>query len=202
MASGAESIIDLYERHAVAWDTAREARQFIEEQWMIRFESLLTPSGAILDIGCGSGRPIAQHFMERGFDVVGVDSSPTLIGICRERFPSQDWLVADMRTLALNRRFRGIVAWDSLFHLSHEHQRAMFAVFSDHAAPGAALIFTSGAGHGEATGSFAGERLYHASLSLEEYQDLLGAYGFRVIRHEVEDPECGGHTVWLARAHE
>jgi hypothetical protein len=29
----------------------------------------------------------------------------------RERFPDQGWIVADMRTLTLDRRFDGILAW-------------------------------------------------------------------------------------------
>jgi hypothetical protein len=29
---------------------------------------------------------------------------------------------------------------------------------------------------------------------------LLDANGFDVIEHTVRDPQCGGHTVWLAQA--
>jgi hypothetical protein len=28
---------------------------------------------------------------------------------------------------------------------------------------------------------------------------LLDDHGFDVVTHVVEDPQCGGHTVWLAR---
>jgi hypothetical protein len=37
-----------------------------------------------------------------------------------------------MRQLALGRPFDGIVAWDSFFHLGHDDQRRMFAIFADH----------------------------------------------------------------------
>ena len=200
MSSGAEEIISLYERHAAAWERSRNSDRFIETEWMNRFLALLPPRSVILDIGCGSGRPLAEFFIENGFRVVGVDSSRTLISNCRARFPTQRWIVADMRTLSLNRKFQGIIAWDSFFHLSHEHQRAMFAIFSEHAAPGAALIFTTGTEHSEAIGSFHGERLYHASLSSDEYRELLGSHGFRVVCHQIDDPDCGGHTVWLAQS--
>ncbi len=75
-----------------------------------------------------------------------------------------EWAVADMRTLALGERFRGLVAWGSFFRLAHDDQRRMFLVFRAHAAPGAALLFTSGPSHGEAIGAYGGEPLYHASL--------------------------------------
>lgn len=79
MSSGADEIIRLYERHAEAWDRNRLADLVIERAWMERFVALLPPGGAVLDLGCGSGQPMARHLLERGFAVVGVDSSPTLI---------------------------------------------------------------------------------------------------------------------------
>lgn len=199
MSSGADDIIGLYERHAEAWDRIRIADLILEREWMERFVALLPSGGSVLDLGCGSGQPIACHLFERGFAVVGVDSSPTLISKCRSRFPKAEWIVADMRALSINRKFTGVIAWDSFFHLSHEDQRAMFAVFREHTACGAPLLFTTGTGHGEAIGSFQGESLYHASLSPGEYRTLLESYGFRLLAHLVEDPSCGRHTVWLAQ---
>lgn len=199
MSSGADEIIGLYERHAEAWDRNRIGALIQEREWMERFIALLPAGGAVLDMGCGSGQPIARHLIERGFAVVGVDSSPALISKCRSRLPTAEWIVADMRTLSLRRRFDGLIAWDSFFHLSYEDQRGMFAVFREHASPGAPLLFTTGTRHGEAIGSFQGESLYHASLSPEEYGSLLESHGFRVLNHVVEDPRCGRHTVWLAR---
>jgi hypothetical protein len=114
-------------------------------------------------------------------------------------FSKQEWIVADMRKLALQRTFSGILAWDSFFHLCYDDQRRMFPVFRAHAAPNAALMFTSGLVHGEAIGSFGGEPLYHASLDPSEYRSLLDRNGFHVVSHVVEDPNCGGHTIWLAQ---
>ncbi len=67
----------------------------------------------------------------------------------------------------------------------------MCAVFARHAEPGAALMITSG--------PKAGEALFHTSLSPAEYHDLLAVHGFEVVAHIAEDPNCGGHTIWLAR---
>lgn len=200
LSSHPDEVVRLYERHAEAWDSDRRAELTLERAWIERFAAFLPPGGAVLDIGCGSGQPIARYLIERGFDVVGVDSSPTLIAKCRSRFPRQEWIVADMRALSVERRFHGLVAWDSFFHLSHEQQRAMFPVFEKHAAAGAVLLFTTGPGHGESIGSYRGGPLYHASLSAAEYRALLASHGFGVIAHAVEDPGCGGHTAWLARS--
>ncbi|MBS7792409.1 class I SAM-dependent methyltransferase [Roseococcus sp. SDR] len=195
---GAENIIGLYERHAAAFDAQRDRRLF-EAAWLGRFTALIPPGGAVLDLGCGMAEPIAAHLIGSGFGVTGVDSAPSLIALCRARFPGQEWLLADMRCLDLGRRFDGLLAWDSFFHLDHADQRAIFAVFARHAAPGAALMFTSGPSDGVAMGCFEGEVLYHASLSPIEYRRLLVRHGFAVVAHRTEDPECGGRTVWLAR---
>lgn len=198
MASAAESVIDLYQRNAAAWDADR-GRSLVERPWLERFAALLPPGGSVLDLGCGSGEPIAGHLIGAGYAVAGVDAAPALVRLCRQRFPAQDWIVADMRALSLPRRFDGILAWDSLFHLASEDQRGMFPILGRHAAPDAALMFTSGPAEGEAIGTWRDEPLYHASLDGAEYRALLAAQGFAVAAHAVEDPACGGRTIWLAR---
>jgi len=195
----ADRIIALYETHARSWDTDR-GRSLFEKPWLDHFAALVPAGGFVLDIGCGSGEPIARHLIEEGYRVTGVDSSPALIGMCRNRLPDGEWTVADMRALSLGRRFDGILAWDSFFHLTPDDQRALFAVFRAHAAGAAALMFASGPRAGEAIGSYQGEPLYHSSLDPDEYASLLHQHGFEIVAHRAEDPDCGGHTIWLARA--
>ena len=198
MDEAADQIIGLYSRHARAWDEARGDR-LREGAWLDRLAALLPPGGTVLDLGCGGGRPIAAYLIAKGYAVTGVDSSPELIALCRERWPRQTWQVADMRGLHLRRRFDGILAWHSSFHLRPDDQEAMFAVFAEHAAPGAALMFTSGWNRGVAMGEFQGERLYHASLDPDEYHSLLKAHGFKSLAHRVDEQEAGAGAVWLAR---
>lgn len=191
-------IVNLYERHARAFDRER-GKNLFERNWLDRFRAVAGAGTSILDIGCGLGEPIARYLISGGHDVTGIDSSETMIALCRERFPAQSWIVADMRSLDLGRRFHGILAWDSFFHLIQDEQRAMFAIFAAHTANGGALMFTSGPRAGEVIGSYQGEPLYHASLDPGEYRRLLAAHGFDIVDHAAEDATCGGHTVWLAQ---
>lgn len=190
-------VIGLYERNALAYDRER-GRTLQERAWLDRFAAALPAGGTVLDLGCGMGEPIARDLIQRGFRVTGVDSSPSMIELCRRRFPDAEWHVADMRELVLSRRFDGTLAWDSFFHLPADDQRAMFPRFRALAGPGAALLFTSGPAEGEAIGSWCGEPLYHASLSPAEYRRLLLENGFAVQAYVEDDPDCGNHTVWLA----
>jgi SAM-dependent methyltransferase len=192
-----EAIIELYERHARDFDRDR-GRSLWEHAWLDRFLSYLAPESIVLDIGCGMGEPVGRYIIDAGFGIVGIDSSPSMIEMCRERFPQAEWLVKDMRTLALGRKFGGVLAWDSFFHLPMNDQRLMFPRFSEHALPAAPLMFTSGSIEGEAIGSYCGEPLYHASLDRMEYERLLTSNGFVVRGYKADDPECAFHTVWLA----
>jgi trans-aconitate methyltransferase len=200
MEDAANQIVGHYERHALSWDADRRAAAWIDKPFIERFLGLLPPCANVLDLGCGGGCPVALHMVAQGFRVTGVDSSPTLISLCRTRMPDQEWMVGDMRALALGRRFGGILAWDSFFHLRHQDQRTMFGIFAEHAAPAAVVMFNAGFAHGEAVGSYRGDPLYHASLDASEYETLLAEFGFELIEHSINNPAKGGRIFWLARA--
>ena len=198
MASAADDIVELYARRWADWDADR-GRDLFEKPWLDRFLALVADGGTVLDLGCGMGEPVAAYLIGQGRRVFGVDSSPGAIELAHRRFPRQEWVVADMRGLELGRRFDGILAWHSFFHLDREPQRAMFATFAAHAAPGAPLMFTSGWSEGEAIGAWHGEPLFHGSLDSAEYRVLLETHGFEVLDHVIQDPGCGHATIWLAR---
>lgn len=192
------SVIDVYQRHGVAWAKMRDDT-LLEMSWLDRFCALLPAGAAVLDIGCGSGFPIARDLIRRGFDVTGIDATPTMLAQFQHNLPGVPAQLADMRHLALGRKFAGLLAWDSFFHLTPDDQRGTIPRFQIHAAPGAALMFTSGDAEGEAIGQLEGAPLYHGSLNPEEYRSLLATAGFTVIAHVASDPACGHRTIWLAQ---
>ena len=199
MPDHADQIVAHYERHASHWDADRRNGIWNDSIWHNRFVTLLHQGATVLDLGCGGGIPVSHHLAAHGLRVTGVDTSPSLIALCRERLAAQEWLTADMRSLGLARTFDGILAWDSYFHLSPDDQRAMFGVFAAHARPGTILMFNTGPAYGIALGAYRGEVLYHASLDASEYRERLARQQFELIDHTIEDPRAGGRTVWLAR---
>lgn len=192
-----EDILPTYRR--VAERFARERnKSLIERRWLDRMLAH-APGRRVLDLGCGPGVPIGQYLNDRRVTLTGIDGAPEMVALYRRNVPGAEALCRDMRGLSLGARFDAILAWNSFFHLSPDDQRAMFAVFAEHAAPGAALMFTSGPAAGEVWGTAGGETVYHSSLDPEEYRTLLAANGFSVLRYVPEDPGCDMHTVWLAR---
>lgn len=197
----AEDVIPTYERAGPDWAKLRN-NALMEKAWLDRMLTAAprqTGRVRVLDLGCGSGKPIGTYLAERGATLTGVDATTSLSDLYATNLPRAEAIKADMRDLNLDRQFDAILAWDSFFHLSADDQRGMFATFAAHAAPRATLMFTSGHIAGEAIGDIAGHPIYHASLASDDYQTLLADHGFKLLRHTQEDPDCTGHTIWLAQ---
>lgn len=175
------------------------SQNLMEEKYLSEFCSLIPSGGIILDLGCGSGKPIYEFLQEQGFQVLGIDGSVKMIEMAKENFPKGDFQLLDMRNINFKSKFNGIVAWHSFFHLTREDQAAMFPKFQQSLEPGGILMFTSGTDNCEIWSNNFGEDLYHASYSSIEYQKLLSDHDFQVRKHIIEDPECGGATVWIAQ---
>lgn len=180
-ASAAADIVDLYDRRAADW-VADRGRTLTEADrtWLDRFTARLQPGDAVLDVGCGSGRPMAAALIERGFRVTGVDASASLVAHASADLPEGRFLQADMRILDLGETFAGLLAWHSLFHLSAADQRIALLRLLAHAAQRATILFSSGPREGHVVGAWRGEPLYHGSLGPEEYEALLTSQGFVV----------------------
>lgn len=191
-------VYEIYDEIIDWFDDAR-TKSLMESEYLHLIVNTIPSKGTILDLGCGTGEPIAQFFIEKGFNVTGVDGSQKMIALCKKRFPSERWIVSDMRTINLEQQFDAVLAWHSFFHLDHDSQRNMFKIFASHMKPGGVLAFTSGEEEGEVWGDNNGQQLYHASLSTKEYNKLLKEFSFKVLIHKVRDPECGEATVWVAQ---
>lgn len=188
-----------YERHAHAFDSARR-KQFVERGWLDRLLLAVPRGGAILDLGCGAGEPVARYLIETGdHHLTGVDSSAKMIALCRTRFGRHRWLTADMRRLVMDGKFHGVLAWDSLFHLRHDEQAQLIARVAGWLEPGGGFLFNTGPARGEATGVQFDEEIYHASLAPEEYRALFADHGLIEIAFAPNDPHTGGRSVWLVR---
>ena len=194
-----EDILPTYQRVAAGFARNRDQSLF-ERKWLDRMLSVTPPPRRVLDLGCGSGNPIARYLIDRRARVTGVDGAPAMVALFAQNQPQATVVAADMRGLDLGQRYDAILAWNSFFHLAPDDQRAMFAVFAAHAAPRAALMFTAGPKAGEPTGQVEGQPVYHASLDPQEYQRLLADHGFDLLRFAPDDPDCNHHTIWLARA--
>lgn len=194
-----DHVYQVYDEIIDWFDNARTKDLKMEKSYLNLIQKHLSLNSKILDVGCGTGEPLAQFLINAGYIVTGVDASKRMIERCKQRFPKGKWLLADMRTLDLNEQFHAVIAWHSFFHLSHDDQRRTLKLLASYVHQNGLLIFTSGPEYGEVWSDNGGHDLYHASLSTEEYQQLLIDNNFKVLVHKIRDPECGEATVWVAQ---
>lgn len=98
-----------------------------------------------LDIGSGTGRLILDYLAD-GMDVDGVDLSPEMLAICREKARAlglrPSLYEQAMESLELPRRYRTIFVPSSSFQLLTDREAAgrAMARFREHLEPGGALV--------------------------------------------------------------
>ncbi|HAT3884547.1 TPA: class I SAM-dependent methyltransferase [Legionella pneumophila] len=194
-----DKVYQVYDEIVDWFDDNRTKDLTMEKLYLDFIQKCLKPKSKILDVGCGTGEPIAQFLINEGYDVTGIDASRKMISLCKQRFPKNKWILADMRTLDLNEKFHAVIAWHSFFHLPHDDQRMTLKLLASYVDQNGLLIFTSGPEYDEVWSNNGGHDLYHTSLSTEEYEQILIDNNFKVLAHKIRDPDCGDATVWVAQ---
>jgi cyclopropane fatty-acyl-phospholipid synthase-like methyltransferase len=192
-----KNVFRVYDKIA-SWFSKNRDVGLIERNYLDKLIEFLPKEGNVLDLGCGTGKPILEYLLSKNLNVTGVDASCEMLKIAKSNFPQVEFILQDMRVLNLSKRFNAIIAWHSFFHLAATDQPAMFKLFEEHLRCNGILLFTSGPKNGEAWGMNGGENLFHASLDQQEYEDMLSKHNFKVLEHVVKDPDCGYATIWMA----
>jgi trans-aconitate methyltransferase len=191
----------LYEdRHSFVWKQSKDLIDILAPR----------PGERILDLGCGTGHLTAE-IAARGAEVVGIDSSLSMIAQARQNFPKVKFQLADARD------FRFEVPFDALFsnaalHWVKESERVVESM-ARALQRGGRLVLEMGAwgniarvlegveGVLKEKGHTARNPWYFPSLG--EYARLLEHYGFEILQaqtfprwNKLEHPERGMRE-WL-----
>ncbi len=120
----------LYAHYAELYDIAFDWDVADEVAWLV--ERLGQPR-SILEPGCGSGRMLAA-FARHGIEVAGIDRSPRMIELARDRLGDAAQLhLADMTDFELGRTFDGAVCpINTLLHLTPEELQAHLSCMARH----------------------------------------------------------------------
>jgi len=97
-------VYEIYEK-IWAWYDSNRAKHLMEKEYLNDIITHIPKNGEILDIGCGTGEPIAKFFIDHGYSATGIDASQKMIDLCLKRFPENIFFVADMRKLLILQPF-------------------------------------------------------------------------------------------------
>ncbi len=185
-----------YDKIAVEFAKMRDSF-YKEQKYIDIFLENLQPQSEILDVGCGSGYPIASYLIEKGFKVTGMDASKELLEIAKSNCPSMICKYGDMRTIEIDEKYDGIIEWWALFHLPKEDHLKMLSRFSSWIKEDGILHFTSGdKEYSEKSSEMLNTELSFYSLDPSEYERFLKKNGFKVILKEADQDQ---HLVWIAK---
>lgn len=114
----------------------------VDRAMIAAFAELVRSAGAgqVADLGCGPGRMTA-YLRSLGLDVFGVDLSPTMIAIAREKHPELRFEEGEMTSLDLtDGALGGILSWYSVIHTPPEELPAVLAEYRRVLRPGGYLL--------------------------------------------------------------
>lgn len=168
-----------------------------EKKYLDLFLQLLKPKVHVLDIGCGSGYPIASYLIEKDLQVTGIDGSQELLNIAKTNCPTMKCVYGDIRTVELEEKYDGIVEWWCLFHIPKPDHAKMIARFAKWLKKDGILEFTTGDHeYEEKSSDMLNQELAFYSLDPIEYEKFLKENGFKILLRE-SDQET--HLVWIAQ---
>lgn len=120
-------IIAGYQQLAPRWEAfADTAWPPLREQHTEWLDRQLGPRSKVLELGCGTGRPVAE-LLARRHDYLGIDISPEMVTVASANVPSGEFMVGDMRQVELpTAEFAAVMAFHSIIHLPREDHPEMF----------------------------------------------------------------------------
>lgn len=85
-----------YDAIAEQWDRQRTRLSPLEAEVLETVAGSVAPGSTILDLGCGTGRPVASFFAEAGHRIIGVDQSEGMLAFAQQRLPGQQWVLGSI----------------------------------------------------------------------------------------------------------
>ena len=167
------------------------------------FNGLARPKGRLLDLGCGAGEPFPRYFLDRGWEVYGVDFSKKMLHLAAQYAPGMHTICDDMLEVEFApAQFDALTCIYSLFHVPRARHPELFAKFRRWLRPGGQVLFTyatreyTGAAAFEGEKEFMGQQLFYSHTTPETLRAQLAAAGLAVRAFDFRD--IGGETfLWV-----
>ncbi len=176
--------LESYNAIAEHWARHRVTLSPREAEVLPKLVEGLAPHSTLLDLGCGTGQPVATYFADAGFRIIGVDQSSAMLALARQRLPMHQWLLGTLEDFPAISNVAAVVAWDSLFHIPREQHAHIFRRVRTALPVGGRFALTiGGSEHPAFTDVMFGHTFFYDSFPPKQVAALLETAGFRVV-HE------------------
>ena len=170
---GYDKIAEKYQAIRLAFDHKKELDKFV---------SLLPKNARILDVGCGTGVPVAQFLFKAGFDITGIDFSEKMIRLARKNVSEATFLKKDMTKLDFETdSFDGLTAFYSIIHVPREKHSSLFQSFHRILRSGGVMLICLGPDEWEATDEYYGTEMFWSQYNPKKSLQLVKDAGFQII---------------------
>ncbi|KAI9712314.1 MAG: hypothetical protein M1820_001527 [Bogoriella megaspora] len=144
----------------------------------------LPPNSKILDIGCGTGRPVISTLAAAGHSVHGIDVAPGMIDIAKEQVPNATFEVIDVRDMPEEpEKWDAVVSYFALLAaITRDEIRSVLGKIHKNMKPGGLLLFaTVPADLEDAPFRFLGWDAKITSMSESGYIEAVENVGFEIL---------------------
>ena len=192
----------IYDKFAVKYE---ENRGLFDMSEVINdFEKKLTVNnGHLLDLGCGAGEPFPAFFLNKNWQVTGVDFSHKMLDLAKEYLPEMKTIYSDMTEVSFTENsFDAITAVYSLFHTEKEKHQNLFGNMYKWLKNKGVAMFTYACkeytGYDSFSGyiEFMGEQLFYSHMNINDLEQILYKTGFSNVDFKYRN--IGGETfLWV-----
>ena len=187
-----------YDRIARKYMDVRD--QFVNNRYLLNFNSRLKPGSLILDLGCGAGKPIDRILVNRGHKVIGVDISRKQIKLAKRNVPEAKYVVKDISNLKKEEyRVDAVISFYTILHIPRETHQELFYIMNSFLPEGGLILVTMGSSEWEGIEDFYGVDMYWSHYGPEKNMEIIEKAGFEVILDETDASRIDKHQVIMAK---
>ncbi|MBC9731551.1 bifunctional 2-polyprenyl-6-hydroxyphenol methylase/3-demethylubiquinol 3-O-methyltransferase UbiG [Streptomyces sp. TRM68367] len=191
-----------YDALSVRYDEAYGAETKYEP-WLSDLRARIPAGGTVLDLGCGSGVPVARSLADAAYRVTGIDISAVQVRRARERVPEAEFIQVDATAASFDDApFDAVVSLYALIHIPLSEQPPLLQRVAAWLRPGGWLVATTG--HRAWTGVDenwlgGGAPMWLSHADAATNRAWMTQAGLTVEREEFVPEGDGGHALYWAR---
>ncbi|MGH3760159.1 class I SAM-dependent methyltransferase [Actinophytocola sp.] len=171
--------------------------------WLASLIAALPPAAAVVDLGCGSGVPVARDLVAAGHRVTGVDFSAAQLCRARQLVPAATLVQSDLTMVRFSPgSLDAVLAFYSIIHVPLAEQPSLLHRVAGWLRAGG--IFAATLGHEAWTGTETdwlggGSPMWWSHADAATYRRWLTSAGLTVEEETFVPEGAGGAVLFVAR---